>query len=79
MNPWDISAVVLWVALTVSSAFLPLRSYLAPIFVFLTGLAGFGGCTALVVGFVWGRWEESGLKRVEGEVGECLNWSGRAK
>lgn len=64
------SAIVLLIALTVSSAFLPLRSYIAPIFVLLGGLVGIGGVTALITGFVWGRWETGGLTRVLEELEE---------
>lgn len=64
------SAIVLLIALTVASAFLPLRSYLAPIFVLFGGLVGIGGVTALITGFVWGRWEDGGLRRVLEELEE---------
>lgn len=64
------SAVVVLIAFTIASAFLPLRSYLAPIFVFLGGLAGVGGVTALVTGFVWGRWEDGSLRRTLEELQE---------
>ncbi|KAL7417309.1 Endonuclease/exonuclease/phosphatase [Mrakia frigida] len=64
-------ALLLLLALTTSSAFLP-SAFFSPIFAFAGGLVGFGGCVALIVGFVWGRWEANGLRRVEEEVEEEL-------
>ena len=70
------SALLVLLALTTSSAFLP-SAFFSPIFAFAGGLAGFGGCVALVVGFVWGRWESGGLRRVEEELSEELERLGR--
>jgi sphingomyelin phosphodiesterase 2 len=64
------SAILLLLALTTSTAFLPNHAYYSPLFVFAAGAVGFGGCTALITGFVWGRWEDRTLRRVEEEIRE---------
>ncbi|CDZ97484.1 Sphingomyelinase family protein [Phaffia rhodozyma] len=63
-------ALVLLVAFTISTAFLPNHSYYSPIFAFFAGIAGFGGCVALVTGFVWARWEDGALRRSLEELAE---------